>query len=68
MERCVESTIEDAEGAPGAVVDEAGHGVAVHRAPRESAQHEHVQGALQDVQFPVGHATIINTNVDSIKC
>jgi hypothetical protein len=40
----------------------------VHGAPGQRAQHEDVEGALQQVELMRGHDTIIPSTFDSIKC
>ena len=57
VERLVERRVLDLEHAVGALVDRARHGVSVHRAPGERAEHEHVEGALEEVHRLCRHAS-----------
>src|SRR5436853_240574 len=61
------SAVLDRKGAVGAVADDPGDGVSVHAPPRQCAENEDVESALEEVELG-GHLTIIPSTVDTIKC
>jgi hypothetical protein len=64
VEGGVEGAVEDAEGAVGAVANEAGDAVSVHAAEGEGAQDEDVERALEEIELVVAHAPTIASIVD----
>ena len=56
VKRRVERAVEHLEAAGRAVTNESRDAVAVHRSPGQRAQHEHVERALQQVEFAGRHA------------
>src|SRR5581483_6397853 len=55
MERLVERRVLDFDDAVRALANPARHRVAVHLTPHERAQHEHVEGTLQQIEGFRGH-------------
>ena len=68
VQRRVERAVEHVEDAGRPVADESRDGVAVHRSPRQRAEHEHVERALQEVELAGRHAPTILDHRHYIKC
>ena len=58
VEGLVERGALECNGAVGALLHELGDAVAVHRLPRERAEHEKVDGAVEEVEGRTGHGLI----------